>query len=335
MLSLISRLIELGHAYVGTDGTVYFDARSFEGYGAISGNRLEDLRAGHREDADALTAGKRFHADWALWKLSGEKREMTWDSPWGVGFPGWHIECSAMSLDILGETIDLHTGGIDLRFPHHEDERAQSDAAVGHEVVRHWVHGEHLLFEGRKMAKSTGNVVLVSDVVERGHDPLALRLAFLETRYRQQANLTWAAIEAADVLLSRWRRAVADWAEEPSVAMSQPHADDVLAAFDDDLDTPRALQVLRRLEKDAGVPAGAKFETFAWADRLLGLDLAREVGQARPVAELPAGAQELLDARAAARAGKDFAASDRLRDELLALGVAVRDTPAGQEWSPA
>ena len=269
---------------------------------------------------------------------------MTWDSPWGVGFPGWHIECSAMSLDILGETIDLHTGGIDLRFPHHEDERAQSncavrgrgrDAAVGHEVVRHWVHGEHLLFEGRKMAKSTGNVVLVSDVTDRGHDPLALRLAFLETRYRQQANLTWAAIEAADALLTRWRRAVADWAEEPSAAMSTSHADDVLAAFDDDLDTPRALQVLRRLEKDGDVPAGAKFETFAWADRLLGLDLAREVGQARPAAVLPEGAQDLLDARAAARAGKDFAASDRLRDELLALGVAVRDTPAGQEWSPA
>ena len=335
MLDLIANLVDKGHAYVGTDGSVYFDARSFEGYGAISGNRLEDLRAGHREDAEALTAGKRFHADWALWKRSGEKREMTWDSPWGVGFPGWHIECSAMSLSLLGESIDLHTGGIDLRFPHHEDERAQSDAGVGHEVVRHWVHGEHLLFEGRKMAKSTGNVVLVADVVERGHDPLALRLAFLEMRYRQQANLTWASIEAADALLARWRDTVAAWAEEPSAAMSSAHADEVLAAFDDDLDTPHALQVLRRLEKDRDVAPGAKFETFAWADRLLGLDLARLVGQARPVAVLPPGAQELLDARAEARAGKDFAASDRLRDELTALGVAVRDTPAGQEWSPA
>jgi len=335
MLALISRLIDLGHAYVGTDGTVYFDARSFEGYGAISGNRLEALRAGHREDAEALTAGKRFHADWALWKRAGENREMTWDSPWGVGFPGWHIECSAMSLDLLGDRIDLHTGGIDLRFPHHEDERAQSDAAVGHEVVRHWVHGEHLLFEGRKMAKSTGNVVLVSDVVDRGHDPLALRLAFLEMRYRQQANLTWASIAAAGTTLQRWRGAVADWAEAPSAAMSQPHADEVLAAFDDDLDTPRAVQVLRRLERADDVPPGAKFETFAWADRLLGLDLARDVGRPREPAALPPGAQELLDARAAARVGKDFAASDRLRDELVALGVAVRDTPSGQEWSPA
>ena len=335
MLDLIANLIDKEHAYVGDDGTVYFGARSFEGYGAISGNRLEDLRAGHREDAAGLTAGKRFHADWALWKLAGAAREMTWDSPWGVGFPGWHIECSAMSLDLLGETIDLHTGGIDLRFPHHEDERAQSDAAVGHEVVRHWVHGEHLLFEGRKMAKSTGNVVLVSDVVERGHDPLALRLAFLEMRYRQQANLTWASIAAADTLLSRWRAAVAGWAELPSKPMCAGYSGEVLDAFDDDLDTPRALQALRRLEKDAELPGGCKFETFAWADRLLGLDLVRDVGRARPTAALPAGAQELLDARAAARAGKDFAASDRLRDELAALGVAVRDTPAGQECSPA
>jgi cysteinyl-tRNA synthetase len=335
MLDLIARLLDLGHAYVGTDGTVYFDARSFPSYGAISGNRLEDLRAGHREDAATLTAGKRFHADWALWKRAGENREMTWDSPWGVGFPGWHIECSAMSLSLIGETIDLHTGGIDLRFPHHEDERAQSDAGVGHEVVRHWVHGEHLLFEGRKMAKSTGNVVLVSDVVSRGFDPLALRLAFLGMRYRQQANLTWDSIAAADTTLSRWRTAVAAWAEEPSAAMSQPHAEEVLAAFDDDLDTPHALQVLRRLEKSPDVSPGAKFETFAWADRLLGLDLARLVGQAPVETALPAGAQELLDTRAAARAGKDFAASDRLRDELAALGVVVRDTPAGQDWSPA
>jgi len=197
------------------------------------------------------------------------------------------------------------------------------------------VHGEHLLFEGRKMAKSTGNVVLVSDVVDRGHDPLALRLAFLSSRYRQQANLSWDAIAAADGTLRRWRERVAEWAEQPSQAMDATAHDEVLAAFDDDLDTPRALQVLRRLEKDDAVAPGARFETFAWADRLLGLDLARDVGRARPVAQLPAGAAELLQQRVAARAGRDFAASDRLRDELAALGVAVKDTPDGQEWSAA
>ena len=334
MVALISRLVEQGHAYVGGDGTVYFAAQSVASYGAISGNRLDQLRAGHRADATELTAGKRFHADWALWKKAGENREMTWDSPWGRGFPGWHIECSAMSLDLLGDTIDVHTGGIDLRFPHHEDERAQSDAAAGKEVVRHWVHGEHLLFEGRKMAKSTGNVVLVSDVVERGHDPLALRLAFLSSRYRQQANLSWDAIAGAARTLDRWRASVAAWAESPSAPIAQAWADEVLEAVEDDLDTPRALQVLRRLEKATDVSDGAKFETFAWADRVLGLDLVRLVGQTAPVAVLPGGAQELLDARAAARSAKDFAASDRLRDELAALGVAVKDTPAGQEWAP-
>ncbi len=332
MVTLISTLVELGHAYVGDDGTVYFDARSFPSYGAISGNKLDQLRAGHGATGESTATGKRFHADWALWKRASEAREMTWPSPWGHGFPGWHVECSAMSLELLGDVIDVHTGGIDLRFPHHEDERAQSDSAAGHPVVRHWVHGEHLLFEGRKMAKSTGNVVLVSDVLDRGFDPLALRLAFLSSRYRQQANLSWDAIAAAATTLDRWRARVAEWADEPSGAMDADAHDAVLGAFDDDLDTPAALQVLRRLEKSPEVAAGSKFETFAWADRLLGLDLARQVGQAR-VVTLPAGAADLLAARATARGAKDFAASDRLRDELAALGVTVKDTPAGQETS--
>ncbi len=331
MIDLIARLERAGHAYVGTDGTVYFDARSSPTYGALSGNRLDALRAGHRADAAELAADKRFHADWALWKLAGAARELTWDSPWGRGFPGWHVECSAMSLALLGGTIDVHLGGIDLRFPHHEDERAQSDAAVGSEVVRRWVHGEHLLFEGRKMAKSTGNVVLLADVVERGHDPLALRLAFLSSRYRSQVDLSWDAIGAADAALARWRRRVADWADSPSRPVDRA-AQEVREAFDDDLDTPRALQVLRRLERDPAVPDGAKFETFAEADQLLGLDLAREVGRPRPRAVLPPGAADLLERRSAARTARDFAASDRLRSELAALGVAVRDTPAGQEW---
>ena len=331
ILGLIGRLVDGGHAYVGTDGTVYFDAQSFSSYGAISGNRLEDLRPGHREDAEKLTAGKRFHADWALWKSSPGGREMVWDSPWGPGFPGWHIECSAMSLHFLGDVFDVHTGGIDLRFPHHEDERAQSDAAVGHEVVRHWVHGEHLLNEGRKMAKSTGNVILVSDVAERGHDPLALRLFFLGGRYRQQMNLTEDALAAADKRLTRWRERVADWAESPSKPMCADYLERIYTAFVDDLDTPAALVALGELDKDESIPPGSKFETFVHVDRLLGLDLMRDVGRPKPVAVLPAGAEELLEQRAAARAGKDWAASDALRDELAALGVVVQDTADGQQ----
>ena len=332
MLAMITTLVERGHAYVGTDGSVFFDAASFPTYGAISGNRLDALRPGHRFDG-GVDEAKRFHADWALWKHAGERRQLVWDSPWGPGFPGWHIECSAMSLHFLGDTIDVHTGGIDLRFPHHEDERAQSDCTVGREVVRHWVHGEHLLFEGRKMAKSTGNVVLLSDVVERGHDPLALRLAFLGSRYRTQVDMSWSAIAAADSHLSRWRALVAGWAEAPSRAMPEAYVAEVLAAYEDDLDTPRALQVLRRLERDSDVADGAKFEAFAHLDRLLGLDLARDVGRApAPPAELPDGAADLLAARADARAAKDWAASDRLREELAALGVAVTDTADGQAW---
>ncbi len=334
MLDLVQRLLDCAHAYVGRDGSVYFDARSFATYGALSGNRLEDLRAGHRTDAETLTAGKRFHADWALWKHTGQQQPMVWDTPWGPGFPGWHLECSAMSLKLLGETIDIHTGGIDLRFPHHEDERAQSEAAVGHPVVRHWVHGEHLLAEGRKMAKSTGNVVLLRDVVEQGHDPLALRLFFLTGRYRQQMNLTWEALAGADRRLARWRAKVAEWAEQPSAPMCADYVERFTAALDDDLDTPTALTVLGELERDDVIPAGSKFETFAWADRMLGLDLARDGGRPKPRYELPDGAGELLERRAAARTAKDWARADALRDELRRLGVAVTDTPQGQTWAP-
>jgi cysteinyl-tRNA synthetase len=335
MVELIGTLLDKGNAYVGTDGSVYFDARSFPSYGVLSGNKLDDLRAGHRADAAELAVGKRFHADWALWKTAGPQREMVWDTPWGRGFPGWHVECSAMSLHHLGESIDVHTGGIDLRFPHHEDERAQSEAAVGHEVVRRWVYGEHLLADGRKMAKSTGNVVLVRDVIARGLDPLALRLFFLTGRYRQQMNLTWDALTAADKRLARWRTKVAEWAESPSTAMCADYVQRITDAFDEDLDTPSALVTLSELEKDAEIPPGSKFETFAWADRLLGLDLVRDVGRPAAVVVLPDGARELLDRRAAARAAKDWSAADSLREQLAALGVAVVDGPDGQSWSSA
>ncbi|MEU4231708.1 cysteine--tRNA ligase [Nonomuraea sp. NPDC026600] len=323
MIELIAKLIERGHAYALPDGAVYFDATSFPTYGDISGNRLDALRP------DSTDPRKRFHADWALWKPSDG--ELSWDAPWGRGFPGWHIECSAMSLHYLGDRIDLHTAGIDLRFPHHEDERAQSDAAAGHEVVRHWVHGEHLLFDGRKMAKSTGNVVLLSDVTEAGLDPLAVRLAFLEHRYRQQLNLTWDTLHAADRTVRRWRARVAEWSESPSAPMAAEHVRRVESAFDDDLDTPAALRVLRELERDESVAPGAKFESFLHLDQVLGLDLAIEIGRSRG-AVLPPGAAELLSERARAREAGDWAASDRLRESLAAMGVRVSDSPAGQVW---
>jgi cysteinyl-tRNA synthetase len=157
MQEMIAQLVTQKNAYIGNDGSVYFDAKSFPEYGQLSGNRLDALKPGHRyEYTDE--GGKHFHADWALWKEAGDRHEMIWDSPWGPGFPGWHIECSAMSLHYL-KHVNVHVGGIDLRFPHHENERAQSNSITGIESVDHWIHGEHLLFEGRKMSKSTGNVI--------------------------------------------------------------------------------------------------------------------------------------------------------------------------------
>ncbi len=331
MITLTAQLVDGGHAYA-SGGSVWFDARSFATYGELSGNRLADLEAGASGRLSAREEqAKRFHADWALWRgeeQTGDPDQLLWESPWGTGTPGWHLECSAMSLDLLGAPFDVHTGGIDLRFPHHEDERAQSDAVTGREVVRHWVHGEHLLFDGRKMAKSTGNVVLLSDVVARGLDPLAVRLFFLQAgRYRTQLNLTWAQLEAADRRLRRWRELVRTWADSDSEPIATGYADRVVAALDDDLDSVTAVRVLGELTKDPTVGPGAKFETFAALDRLLGLDLARDVG--RPPASLPDGAVALIEEREQARTAESWARADALRAALAALGVSVADTPEG------
>ncbi len=321
MHQLISKLIEQKHAYVGSDGSVYFAAESFASYGAISGNRLKDLKPGHRyEYTDE--GGKRFHADWALWKAAGERTEMVWDSPWGRGFPGWHVECSAMSLDLLGDEIDIHVGGIDLRFPHHENERAQTNSVTGIESVKLWVHGEHLLFEGRKMAKSSGNVVLLKDLIERGFDPLSLRFCLLENRYRSQMDLTWDAIAAANTTLKRWRRS--GFGQGKNFNPDQPTID----ALNNDLDTPRVMQRLRSVEKDSNLTSSEKAEIFTFADQVLGLDLGRE----QVAQELPAELLRLLADREVARSTNNWSESDRLRTELESAGLIINDTANGQEW---
>ena len=324
MITAIEKLITSGFAYVATDGNVYFDAQSFPTYGAISGNRLDSLKPGYRYEYSEDGA-KRFHADWALWKLARGRTEMIWSTPWGDGFPGWHIECSAMSIEYLGQTIDLHVGGIDLRFPHHENERAQSNALTGGEAVTHWIHGEHLLFEGRKMSKSAGNVLLLQDVIDRGLDPLAVRLAFLENRYRSQMDLTWASLEAAHMTLRRWRMLVQS---------GQPHGEmiadrDFLTAIYTDLDTPRALQRLRVIEKSVDLSPVKKAGIFRFADQVLGLDLIR-IPEKRNLTEEQS---HLLSQREIARANKDFSESDRLRTLLEESGLEIRDSPQGQSWS--
>ncbi len=198
----------------------------------------------------------------------------------------FRADCSALNLRpadnsayFPGDVIDIHTGGIDSCFPHYEHERAQPDPVTGHEVVRHWVHGEQLRFGGAAMAASAGNAVFLDELAGRGLDPLALRLAFLEHGYREPVNLSWDALGAADRTLGRWRELVAEWAQSPSKPLSAPTAALVAAAFDDDLDTPAALAALHRLEQDTQAAPGAKFETFAHADQLLGLDLARDIGR--------------------------------------------------------
>ena len=324
MIESIEKLIENKNAYVGTDGSVYFDATSFPSYGALSGNKLEALKPGHRyEYTDE--GGKRFHADWALWKLAGARTQMIWDSPWGPGFPGWHIECSAMSIELLDGHVDLHIGGIDLRFPHHENERAQSNSLTGDETVDTWVHGEHLLFEGRKMSKSAGNVVLLQDIIDRGLDPLSLRFALLENRYRSQMDLSWASLEAAHSTLKRWRQLLASAGDSADLKFDQEISD----ALTTDLDTPRAMQRIRTIEKDSTIGALDKRALFLFADQVFGLDLGRGV-ESREISE---EIQELLDLRIAARADKNWALSDSLRDQLSELGLEIKDGAEGQSWS--
>jgi cysteinyl-tRNA synthetase len=321
MQSMISELIEKEFAYIGGDNTVYFGAQKFDSYGSISGNRLDSLIPGHKFE-NHNDGAKRFHADWALWKTAGDRSEMIWDSPWGPGFPGWHIECSAMSMDLLDKHVDVHVGGIDLRFPHHENERAQSNAVIGHEAVAVWVHGEHLLFEGKKMSKSSENVVLVSDIIARGIDPLALRLCFLENRYRSQMDLTWNSIIAAHETLKRWRGKMSEWAESDTPVIDSY----IESAFNNDLDTPKAILRLREIEKS---DENNKRALFLYADQVLGLDLARTLVDR----ELSPQMQSLLDERTRARSEKRWADSDALRVELEALGLRIKDTPDGQTWS--
>lgn len=324
MLSSIQMLIENGSAYVSESGSVYFSAQSFPSYGAISGNRLDSLKPGHRYEYSD-DGEKRFHADWALWKSAGNRSEMVWDSPWGRGFPGWHIECTAMSLDLLESHVDIHVGGIDLRFPHHENERAQSNSIIGKEAVDLWVHGEHLLFEGRKMSKSANNVVLVEDLISQGLDPLSLRLALMENRYRSQMDLTWDSLRAANSTLNRWRSAMASWGSAETVGFDSEIQSSLLA----DLDTPRALLRLRAIEKDQSLTSIEKREIFNYAEQVFALDLKRVV----EVKPLTTEQIALIENRATARADKNWGESDRIRDLLAEDGIIVSDNPEGQSWA--
>jgi len=323
MHEMISALIDTGAAYLAEDNCVYFDAQSFEGYGLISGNRLDSLKPGHKYEF-VEDGAKKFHADWALWKTAGNRKEMIWDSPWGPGFPGWHIECSAMSLKFLDAHVNIHVGGIDLRFPHHENERAQSNSITGNESVDLWVHGEHLLFEGRKMSKSAGNVVLLHDVIAKGFDPLALRLCFLENRYRSQMDLSWQSISAANETIKRWRNKISSWGTSDSIKIDPT----ILAFLENDLETPRVITYLRTVEKNNDLTDAEKTNAFLFADQVLGLDLSRS----QEVKVLPDELITLLEERENARSDKNWALSDQLRIQLENAGLEISDSAVGQKW---
>lgn len=335
MLSLIETLESKGLAY-SKDGAVFYDVSAFPNYGRLSGHALEDLKAGiNRVEIDET---KNDPNDFLLWRTAGEHRVVKWDSKWGPGFPGWHIECSAMSMQYLGEQLDIHTGGEDLVFPHHEGEIAQSEGATGKPFARYWMHGAHLLAEGRKMARSVGNVLRLPDLKEQGIEPLAFRLLCLGIYYRGHMNVTWESLKAAQGSLERLRRYAAEWnGDQVTVDMPNRPLMEYRNRFEtlinDDLSFPQVIPLIWEMAK-SDLPPSAKALLLQEWDSVLGLRL-NEAATA-PVAagqSLTAEQQSLLDQRAKARSAKDWAASDRLRDQLAGLGIAVKDTKDGQTWT--
>ena len=335
MIAIIQTLIEKGHAYE-VNGTVYFDVTTFPGYGKLSGNTIDKLRGGHRQEVE-VDPSKRHPEDFALWKTAGHHRVLKWPSPWGEGFPGWHIECSAMSMKHLGDRFDIHTGGNDNKFPHHEDEIAQSEGATGHPVVSVWVHGGFLLMDRQKMAKSARNVYRVADLAAQGVDPLAYRFLVLQTQYRSEMDFSWTALEGANRRLTQMRQRMAEWAEEGGTGVEtwSEARRDVDRRFRDavanDLDMPGSLVVLNEAVSSADLSAGEKYALLASWDQVLGLDLER---LAREGVAIPDEVQALVTERDEARKAGNYARSDAIRDQLTAMGWEVMDTSQGTKVRP-
>jgi cysteinyl-tRNA synthetase len=338
MLAMTEQLIERGLAYV-INGNVYYDVSRFPYYGLLSGNTVENLRAGgHGRQQMEIAEDKDAPEDFALWKHGDAKRQMNWPSPWGIGFPGWHIECSAMATKYLGEQFDIHTGGIDLRFPHHEDEIAQSQGVSGKPPVQVWMHGEFLVFGQLKMSRSKGNVILVSTLKEWGIDPMAYRYLLLTAHYRSKLNFTDESITAAQNGLNNLRADLASLpAAAPPHAVAQqpwsPEAQRVHDAFhtaiNDDLELPTALSITREVARDSKIASAERRRLILDFDRVLGLRL--DTVEAKLPREISAEVLALVRLRDEARAAHDWQRSDQLRDQLKALGFEVRDTPKGTE----
>jgi cysteinyl-tRNA synthetase len=340
IVTLISTLLERDYAYRTEDGSIFFRISSWPAYGRLARLDPEGLRVGERVEADEY--GKDDVRDFALWK-GPKPGEPSWQAAIGPGRPGWHVECSAMSMTHLGPSFDIHTGGVDLIFPHHEDEIAQSEAATGQTFVGTWLHCAHLQMGGAKMAKSTGNISRVGELLDAGVSPRALRLALISVHYRAGLNHSEESLAASAAGLERLDAAVAALQAYRQDGPDDATLPDALAAarvafgeaLDDDLNVSAGLAAVfdlvrdlnRRVERRAlsTADAGRALETMRDLDRVLGILPDGE-------AALDPETSALLDARAAARDGRDFAASDRLRDELAARGVTVEDTRDGQRW---
>lgn len=344
MVALVKKLIRRGFAYEA-EGSVYFDISKFRAYGRLSGVRMDELKAGARIDSDKYS--KDEARDFALWKgWRPEDGDVFWETPIGKGRPGWHLECSAMSMKYLGPTFDIHSGGEDLIFPHHENEIAQSEAATGKRFVRFWLHSGMLLVGGRKMAKSSGNFFTLRDLLSKGHDPLAVRYLLMSAHYRAQLNFTEEALadaeKAVEALRGTYRRINNI---ERTSHHSNPQLREVLSrekreferAMDDDLNTPKALAAVHRAARvvnraiDQGEvstkDAAAIHQFFSDLDRVLGI-----LGGQTKNEKLPEEAGRLIRERDEARANRDWATADSLRKQLLAMGIVVEDTPAGTVW---
>ena len=339
MAAIVKTLVDKGHAYTVDDGSIFFHIASWPSYGVLAKLDPEQARSTERVAADDY--GKDDVRDFALWKGAREG-EPAWDSVVGKGRPGWHIECSAMSMKYLGESFDIHTGGVDLIFPHHENEIAQSEAATGKHFVSVWLHNAHLHTSGVKMARRVGNIARPAELYEDGYTPTELRYALLATHYR--APLDWgdATLDNARAAIERLSTALAALDGYAQDAPDDTTLDGVLttardgfkASMDNDLNVSEALAAVFDLVRELNRRVVAR--SLSTADARRGADALRDLDRVMGLIEEPValsdGAEPLLKQRAAARAARDFATSDKLRDALAALGVAVEDTPDGQRW---